>query len=77
MARTTLLAPLLAAASRLRFPTLLGLTALLFVVDLIVPDAIPLVDEILLGLATAVLASLRKRKDEEPETIDVTPPSGP
>lgn len=55
---------LLAFASRLRFPWLFALTATLFVLDLIVPDAIPLVDELLLGLGTLLLGSWRKRRKE-------------
>jgi len=47
---------------RLRFPWLFALTALVFGVDLVVPDALPLVDEILLGLATLLLGSWRDRK---------------
>lgn len=42
----------------LRFPKLLLLTATLFVVDLWIPDAIPFADEILLALATVLLARL-------------------
>lgn len=53
---------LLAFASRLRFPWLFALTAGLFLLDLIVPDAIPLADEFLLGLATLLLGSWRKRR---------------
>jgi hypothetical protein len=49
-------------AGRLRYPRLLLLTALLFGFDLFVPDVIPLADEILLGLGTVLLASLRKRR---------------
>ncbi len=48
----------------LRFPQLFVVTAVLFVADLAIPDVIPFVDEILLGLATLLLASLRKRKAE-------------
>jgi hypothetical protein len=44
-----------------RFPTLLGLTAGLFVLDVIVPDLIPFVDELLLGLGTLILARLKDR----------------
>lgn len=44
----------------LRFPWLFLLTVAVFVVDLLVPDAIPLVDEILLGLLSLLLGSLRK-----------------
>ena len=53
---------------RLRFPTLFMLIALLFVIDLIVPDFIPFVDEIILGLMTVVLGLLRERRsDDAPE----------
>jgi len=48
-------------ASRLRFPWLVALTATLLVVDLLVPDFIPLVDEILLALATLILAGIRRK----------------
>ena len=47
--------------SRLRFPKLLALTALVFFVDLILPDVIPFADEILLGLITLLLGTLKKR----------------
>jgi len=58
--RAPLIAAILNWAGRLRFPQLLALTAGLFVLDLIVPDPIPLADELLLGLATLLLANLRK-----------------
>ena len=51
-------------ASRLRFPRLLLLMVTLFGVDLFVPDMIPFVDEILLGLGTVLLGSMRKRSIE-------------
>ncbi|HEX9633137.1 MAG TPA: DUF6116 family protein [Gemmatimonadales bacterium] len=50
------------SAGRLRYPRLLALTAALFVADLLFPDAVPLVDELLLGLGTLVLARLRTRR---------------
>ena len=53
---------LLRWAQRLRFPYLFALTAILFLADLLVPDAIPFVDELLLGLLTLIFASLRKRR---------------
>ncbi|MGH7541884.1 MAG: DUF6116 family protein, partial [Gemmatimonadota bacterium] len=43
--------------SRLRFPRLFFLTAVLFAVDLFLPDVIPFADEILLGLGTALLGA--------------------
>lgn len=48
-------------AARLRFPWLFLSTAALFVVTLFVPDGLPFVDEILLGLATLLLGSLRRK----------------
>jgi hypothetical protein len=46
----------------LRFPRLALITAVLFVADLLIPDFIPFVDEILLGLGTLLLSQLRSRK---------------
>ena len=56
--------PLVAAAGRwaagLRFPKLLLLTAVLFGLDLVIPDVIPFIDELLLALLALLLASLRR-----------------
>lgn len=51
--------------ARLRFPHLLLLAAALFGFDLVMPDAIPFLDEILLGLATLVFASWKKDRGIE------------
>ncbi|MCB1032597.1 MAG: hypothetical protein KDD47_02035 [Acidobacteria bacterium] len=56
-----------AFATRLRFPQLFFLTAALFLADLLIPDLIPAVDEILLLLLTALLGSLKKRKEDLPQ----------
>ncbi|MGL6223978.1 MAG: DUF6116 family protein [Steroidobacteraceae bacterium] len=53
-------------ASGLRYPTLFKLVGLLFVVDFFLPDLVPFVDEILLGLGTLLLGSLRTRKRGSP-----------
>lgn len=50
-------------AGRLRFPVLFLLTAALFIVNLFVPDPIPLLDEILLGLGAVLLGSWKQRKN--------------
>ena len=63
-----LLAPLLRFLGRLSYPRLFALTAALFVADVVVPDLIPLADEILLGLGTLLLANWKKRK--QPGTLD-------
>ncbi|MBL8298984.1 MAG: hypothetical protein JNN30_11650 [Rhodanobacteraceae bacterium] len=68
--RSLLLGPLLGFAERLRFPRLLLLTAVLFLVDLIVPDLIPFVDEILLALLTLLLSRWKKRPDVLPPPRD-------
>lgn len=70
-------------ADRLRFPQLFAITLILFLVDLFVPDMIPFLDEILLGLATLLLGSWKKRRGtpSEPKgtgpVIDVTPEREP
>ncbi len=68
-ARTPIVAFLLRYAQGLRFPTLFLITVGAFVVDLIIPDAIPFGDEILLGMGALMLASLKKRVDtrKQPE----------
>ena len=64
-----LLAPVLGFLGRLSYPRLFLLTAVLFVLDLIVPDFIPFADEILLGLGSLLLANFKKRK--EPPSANV------
>lgn len=56
----------LAYASRLRFPTLFLITLVLFGIDVVVPDPVPFIDEIMLGLLTLLFASWRKRRDPKP-----------
>lgn len=74
-----ILAVLRRFTANLRYPQLFLLTASLFVIDLAVPDVIPLVDEILLGLLTLLLARLKTRREgagdggKEPRVKDVTP----
>jgi hypothetical protein len=57
-----LIGPLIAHLARLRFPALFVVTAVLFVLDFLIPDAIPFADEALLALGTALLGSWKKRK---------------
>ncbi|REJ85848.1 MAG: hypothetical protein DWQ36_15740 [Acidobacteria bacterium] len=73
--------PGLSFLERLRFPQLFLILAAIFLADLALPDLIPLVDEIVLGLLTLMLGVWRRRGDElgaqmprkEPEK-NVTPP---
>jgi len=49
-------------AGGLRFPTLFAIAAGLFLVNLVVPDLIPFVDEILLALLALLIGSFKKRR---------------
>lgn len=61
-----MLLPVLGWARRLRYPTLFKLTAGLFLVTLVVPDPIPFVDELLLGMGTLLLANWKTRTPAKP-----------
>ncbi len=66
-----LLAPVIAFARRLRYPTLFKITAALFALTLLIPDPLPFIDEILLGLGTLLLATWKDRgKQDEREALD-------
>lgn len=70
---TPLLLPLLEWARKLRYPTLFKLTAALFVFSVLLPpglDPIPLLDELVFGLGTILLANWKRRKDPEPPAIE-------
>lgn len=54
---------LLRYAQGLRYPQVFLLMLALFLLDLLLPDFIPLLDEILLGLATLLFAAWKQRKD--------------
>lgn len=56
------LAPLLRWFGRLSYPRLFLVTAALFVADVLIPDFIPFIDELLLALGTLLLANWKKRK---------------
>jgi hypothetical protein len=63
--------------SQLRFPWLVGITATLFIVSVAIPplvDPIPFIDEIILGLCAAILATLKKRRKSPLETTAGEPP---
>ena len=50
-------------AETLRFPWLMLLMSVLFVVNVFIPDTIPFVDEILLGLMAVILGRLKRKPD--------------
>ena len=52
-------------AESLKFPWLVLITLVLFTVNLFVPDALPFVDEILLGLVAVILGRMKKSSRAE------------
>jgi len=63
--------------SKLKFPQLFTFTAALFLIDFIVPDLVPFLDEILLAAATLLLANMKREpveaEPEKPPEKDITP----
>jgi len=60
LSKTTVLGMLPKMVRGLRFPQLFVLTFALFILDVLIPDLIPFIDEILLALASLLLASWKK-----------------
>ncbi len=74
---SVLIASFLSFANKLKFKNLFFIVIGLFIVDLVLPDFIPFIDEIILGLLAIILANWkedRKQKKEgnliEGEVID-------
>lgn len=61
LTRGGLIGAVLSWAGRLRFPTLFFLVAGLFLLNVFIPDVIPLADELLMGLGALLLANLKNR----------------
>jgi hypothetical protein len=59
---------------RMRYPYLFLILGALFLVDLVFPDPIPLVDEILLAVLTFIAATFTTRREAGAEPRDITPP---
>ncbi len=70
--RRFLMGPLLAWLGRLSYPRLFMVTAGLFLLTLVVPDPLPLVDELLLGLGTILLAG--RKRNAPPASDSGRPP---
>ncbi len=68
-------------ASRLRYPYLFVLLLVLFLLDLVIPDAIPFVDEALLALLTVLVGSWGNRRptgtaqEDRDDTTEAPPTS--
>ena len=78
MTQLPIFTAILQFARRLRFRQLFLLTAGLFILDLLIPDLIPFVDELLLGLLTLLFAAWRKPVDKSVVTLknEKQPPGG-
>ena len=61
-----IVAAVLARLGSLRFPVLAALAAGLFLLTLFLPDPLPFVDELLLGLLALLFANWRRRRGEPP-----------
>ena len=60
---------------RLRYPYVFLILGGLFLVDLVTPDPIPLIDEMLLLFLTFIAATFTTRREEDrPPPRDITPP---
>jgi len=54
-------------ANQLRFRNLFFLVISLFLVDLLLPDFMPFIDEIILGLLAIILANWKKERNQDKE----------
>lgn len=54
-------------ANQLKFKNLFYLVTGLFLIDLLVPDFIPFIDEIILGLLAILLANWKKERNQDKE----------
>ncbi len=64
---SVLIATFLAFANKLKFKNLFLIIISLFVVDLFIPDFIPLIDEIILGLLAIILGNWKAERKQERE----------
>lgn len=56
-------------ANQLKFRNLFLLVSSLFLIDLLVPDFIPFIDEIILGLMAIILANWKKERNQDKEGL--------
>jgi hypothetical protein len=66
-----LFGPIQRFLERRRFPTLFLILAALFGANLFIPDAIPLIDELIMLVATVIVGAFRERRkgrSDDPES---------
>ncbi len=66
----SLISLFLAFANQLKYKYLFLLVISLFVIDLLVPDFIPMIDEIILGLLAIILANWKREQDKPGNLIE-------
>jgi hypothetical protein len=65
MNTNSLISLFLTFANQLKFKNLFLLVISLFVIDLLVPDFIPMIDEIILGLLAIILANWKREREQD------------
>ena len=63
--------------SRMRHPHLFLLLLVLFGVDMIVPDLVPMVDELMLAVLTVLVGTWRRAAEDAPPPPPQPPPALP
>ena len=67
MSANSMIEMFLKNANQLRFRNLFFMVIGLFFVDLLIPDFIPFIDEIILGLIAIILATWKKERNQDKE----------
>ncbi len=67
MNSTSMIEAFLKNANQLKFKNLFFLVISLFLIDLLIPDFIPFIDEIILGLLAIILANWKKERTQDDE----------
>jgi len=67
MNSTSMIEAFLKNANQLKFKNLFFLVISLFLIDLLIPDFIPFIDEIILGLLAITLANWKKERTQDDE----------
>ena len=70
LSKTPLIAAVLRFADGLKFKQLFLVTAALFLVNLLIPDPIPFLDELVLGLLMLMFASWKKNGGQKAPPAD-------
>ncbi|MGB1799609.1 MAG: DUF6116 family protein [Gammaproteobacteria bacterium] len=65
-----LIAAFLSFANKLKFRKLFFIIISLFIINLLIPDFIPFIDEIILGLMAIILANLKEERKQEGHLIE-------